>query len=98
MLARGRKGRRVTILLCRDRNAAPGKGVNLFRHVCITLSIKFTGKKVQSFAFLLNTDQGLKLEVGRVIGDRQNPHRVGVAKAALPALDSNDRAASLDQI
>jgi len=59
---------------------------------------KIYKKKVQSFALLLNTDQRLKREVGRVIGDRQNPHRVGVAKAALPALDSNDRTASLDQI
>ena len=54
-------------------------------------------RTVYSFVFLLNTDQRLELKVGRIIGDRQNPHRVGVAKAALPALDSNDRAASLDQ-
>jgi len=97
--ARGCEGRRVTIPLRQDRNAAPEKGVNLLhKHVCITLPKKFTGEKVYSFASLLNTDQRLELKVGRVIRDRQNPHRVGVAKTALPTLDSNDRTARLDQI
>jgi len=59
---------------------------------------KFTGENVYSFVSLLNTDQRLELEVGRVIGDRQYSHRVGVAKTALPTLDSNDRTARLDQI
>ena len=55
-------------------------------------------EKVYGFMSFLNTDQRLELKVGRVIGDRQNPHRVRVAKAALPTLDGNNRAASLDQI
>ena len=64
---------------------------------CITL-FKNYRKKVYSSAFFLDTDQRLKLKVSGVAGDRQNPHRVRVAEAPLPALDGNDRAARLDQI
>jgi hypothetical protein len=45
---------------------------------------------------LLTTDKGLELKVGGVTGDRQDPHRIGVAKAALPPLDCNDRASGLN--
>ena len=96
---RGWERRRVTTQLCRDRNAAPETGrQSRPPAVCITLSIKTTRQRHTASYFLLNTDQSLQLKVGGVTGDRQNPHRVGVTKTALPALDGNDRAAVLDQI
>ena len=58
-----------------------------------------TGKKqYTTFRSLLNTDQRLDLKVCGIVGDRQNPHRVRVAKTALPTLDGDDRAARPDQI
>lgn len=44
----------------------------------------------------LTTDERLELKVGGVIGDTQDPHRIGVAKAALPPLDRNDCASRLN--
>ena len=42
--------------------------------------------------------EGLHLEVSRVGGHREHAERVGVAKAALPALDGDDGRAGLEQV
>jgi hypothetical protein len=75
--------------------------VNILFSVGIIRALYKLKKKLQEktiqLSFSFKHRPRLELKVGGVIGDRQNPHRVSVAKAALPTLDGNDRAARLDQ-
>lgn len=47
---------------------------------------------------LCGSAQRLRFQISRIGRDREDPQRVRVSKAALPALHSDDRTAWLDQV
>lgn len=55
-------------------------------------------RRLIAVRYTLVRAQVLHLEVGSVCRHRQNTHRVGVAQAALPSLDGDDRRAGLDEV